>query len=278
MFSFQPTGTGSSFFTQPTQQQQQQQPQPQLMSTLPSISATTQQPYPRETPYDTLPIEIRNALSSLEHLVNTHTHSARRLAALCQDSDRSEQISRVEGEVAVGVEKIGRVQVRQEGAKAVIVDCRKTTGQIWRYSESVATSIGYTGQPVQPQQSATIQQQQQQSSPPQKYANLQLPPLDLSLFEKLVDRLDSQLLEAEHVATSLRNELQQRTTPTPSTATPRYVASAIATQQVLVRELRERVARMAAEAHEDGKEYRRFLIKFKSDSVDPFAFGSGSRK
>lgn len=159
---------------------------------------------------------------------------------------------------------MGRLVERQEAARVNVKNCRRLVGQYWRYGESVAAVLNSAGTAGTTAGTGSVNQQQQT----QKYANLILPPYDLSLFERIVDRLDGLVQEAETAASNLCDQLEHCT----NSAADHHdaILKAAVSGQVAVRQARDRVAGACQEADQDRQVYRRYSMKYKNDSTDPF--------
>lgn len=200
----------------------------------------------------------------------SHTIAARRLADTVATADRTAAVEAGRRGVYEGVERVGRLVQRQQAAKVNIQNCRRLTGQYWRYGESVAAVLSSCPQTSLATANASANATSTTSQPALKYANLQLPPYDLQLFERIVDRLDGLLDESTQAASNLRDELEHRSQKADNSDDVAELARAAVNAQVAVREAAQRVGGFVVEAEEDRKSYRRFLVKYKNDSTDPF--------
>jgi hypothetical protein len=280
MFTFPASQQQAPSQPQPLFQQQQQapaQPQPlfqqQQHSFLPTIAPHTiaPQPFPRDTPFESLPVEVRNSLETLERTVRSHTLAAKRLETARDYLLAQSASSRVHEER----ELVGRVETKQQSTRTQLNACRRSIGQFWRYGEAVSASLGIASSAPNvapgPLGAVASGSQQYTQQPTNKYANLQLPPYDLQLFERIVDRLDGLVLEAELSACALRQELEWRAQRTDVDVT-KCISSAILNQQISLRELKEKTHSLQGEVEDDRRAFRRFLIKYRNDSSDPFVW------
>ena len=241
-------------------------------SMFPSLAAPIQQqqqPYPRDAAFESLPVEIRNALESLEKTVMTHTNSARRVAgyvAVDAGTGIAEMTSleKHKETIAKHLELIQTITVKQEMMRTFLQAQRRQLGQYWRYGEAVCTSTGMltntaaTGA-IQPQQSELNQK---------KYANLTgLPPYELRLFEQMVDNLDQMVQEAQSVGKSLQEQLGGDA----GASDDLDALKAIENNQVIIRQLFCNLPPHQSQLEEDRRAFRQFITKYKRyRGPDPF--------
>lgn len=231
--------------------------QQQQQSTAPSAFAagaqtSTGMPYPKETKFMDLPLEIRQAIESLHKTVTGYSDSS----AFLQNRECS-RVEHLSSALRALEAKMAAFEVLYTQNSGRMVKAKRTMHQYWKYAEAVARAI----------KSAKAATPESRSVVPAFI------PQDMRFLDDIVAAMEVRIFELQRLAEEVKRTLEMLQQN--STFTPKALRNAIKFQNDVFMGVGNRYAQLHYDVEKLRDAYRAFCIKYRHDYRDPFQSRGG---